>query len=155
MKYIVFISLLLPLFSCKQTKSREINDEQFTSIALSISKGWNEGNAKLAAQYFADNAVYEEPPKKQFYKGKENIFEFFGGEKGYNMPMKMKWHNLAFNKESQIGFGEYTFAMNNQYHGIVIMRFENGKILKWREYQYQSRLDWKDFAGESEFGTEK
>ena len=45
--------------------------------------------------------------------------------------------------------------MNNQYHGIVIMRFENGKILKWREYQYQSSLDWKDFAGESEFGTEK
>jgi len=155
MKYIVFIYFLLPLFSCTKMKSKEINDEQFDRIALSISKGWNEGNAKLAAQYFADNAVYEEPPKKQFYKGKENIFEFFGGEKGYSMPMKMKWHNLAFSKESQIGFGEYTFAMNNQYHGIVIMQFENGKILKWREYQYQSSLDWKDFAGESEFETEK
>ena len=65
----------------------------------------------------------------------------------------MKWHNLAFNEEAQIGFGEYTFEMNSQYHGIVIMQFENGEIVKWREYQYKSELNWKEFTGESGFET--
>ena len=26
--------------------------------------------------------------------------------------MKMTWHHLAFDEESQVGFGEYTFQMN-------------------------------------------
>ena len=51
------------------------------------------------------------------------------------------------------GIQEYTFAMNNQYHGIVAVKIENGQIISWREYQYQSTLDWKTFAGESEFET--
>ncbi len=153
MKFTVFISLTLVLLNCTNMKLTDINAEEFIKIATDISKGWNEGNAKFAAQYFDDDAVYEEPPKKQFYKGQKNIFEFFGGDKGFDIPMKMKWHNLAFNEKSQIGFGEYTFAMNSQYHGIVIMKFENGKIIKWREYQYQSALDWHNFTGESEFET--
>src|SRR5688572_27409671 len=108
---------------------------QFKTVVYTLSDGWNEGNARKAADIFADNAVYEEPPKKQFYKGKKQIFEFFGGDKGVDRPMKMKWHNLAFNEDTQVGFGEYTFAMNNQYHGIVMMQFEKGKIIRWREYQ--------------------
>lgn len=136
-------------------KTSKIDNEEFLSIVQDISTGWNSGNAELASKYFAENAIYEEPPKKQFYKGKKDIFEFFGGKEGYEIPMKMKWHNLAFNKEKQVGFGEYTFEMNSQYHGIVIMQFENGKIAKWREYQYKSELDWKEFTGESEFETAK
>lgn len=105
----------------------------------------------MAADVFATNAVYEEPPKKQFYKGKQHLFEFFGGEKGFDRPMKMIWHNIAFDEETQVGFGEYTFSLNKQYHGIVAIKIENGKIISWREYQYQSELDWKTFAGEGEF----
>jgi hypothetical protein len=43
--------------------------------------------------------------------------------------------------------------MNNQYHGIVTMKFEDGKIVRWREYQYKSNLSWDDFAEESKFKT--
>ena len=74
MKYSVSLYLLLLLFSCTKMKSTKVTEEEFNRITTSISTGWNEGNAKLAAHYFAENAVYEEPPKKQFYKGKENIF---------------------------------------------------------------------------------
>ena len=153
----IYICTFLTIISinCKNMDSETIDEEQFIKIVNDIAKGWNEGNAELSARYFDDNAVYEEPPKKQFYKGQNNIYEFFGGEEGFNIPMKMKWHNLAFNTKNQIGFGEYTFSMNNQYHGIVVMKFENGKIIKWREYQYESDLDWKNFTGESEFETFK
>ena len=144
---------LIILMKCSSGTVETVNEKYFIEAVTNIAKGWNQGNAAFAAQYFADSAVYEEPPGKQLYKGRKEIFEFFGGEHGFDKPMKMAWHNLSFNEEKQIGFGEYTFAMNNQYHGIVIMKFENGKIVKWREYQYQSNLSWDDFAEESKFKT--
>ena len=148
--------ILFPAFfliKCSSGNTEIINEKNFSEIVTNIAKGWNEGNAAFASQYFDDNVVYEEPPRNQLYKGRKEIFEFFGGDRGFNIPMKMKWHNLAFNEEKQIGFGEYTFSMNSQYHGVVIMKFENGKIMKWREYQYKSPLSWDDFAEESKFKT--
>ena len=152
MRLTIFFPLIF-LMKCSSGNVEVIDEKYFTEVATNIAKGWNEGNAALAAQYFADSSVYEEPPGKQLYKGRKEIFEFFGGEDGFDKPMKMAWHNLAFNEEKQIGFGEYTFAMNNQYHGIVIMKFENGKIVKWREYQYKSNLSWDEFVEESKFKT--
>ena len=149
---LIFFPLIF-LMNCSSEHGEMINEKYFTEVLTNIAKGWNEGNATFASQYFADNAVYEEPPRNQLYKGQKEIFEFFGGERGFDKPMKMAWHNLAFNEAKQIGFGEYTFAMNNQYHGIVIMKFEKGKIVKWREYQYKSNLNWDDFAEESKFKT--
>jgi hypothetical protein len=143
--------LLIILCSCDAIDQSKLTEKEFLEIVNTIEKGWNEGNAKLAVQFFSDDAVYEEPPKKQFYHGKNEIYNFFGGEKGYELPMKMKWHNLSFNEKEQIGFGEYTFSMNNQYHGIVAIKFEHKKILRWREYQYKSDLSWKEFTGESHF----
>jgi hypothetical protein len=152
MRVIILLSAIF-LMQCSSKNTRILNEKSFVEIATNIAKGWNEGNAAFASQYFDDSAVYEEPPKKQLYKGRKEIFEFFGGDAGFEVPMKMEWHNLAFNEEKQIGFGEYTFAMNNQYHGIVVMKFENGKIVRWREYQYKSPLSWNDFAEESKFKT--
>jgi hypothetical protein len=139
--------------NARRQEKTDITGQQFSTLLNQVSRGWNEGNARMAADVFATDAVYEEPPKKQFYKGRHAIFEFFGGEKGFDRPMKMTWHNIAFNEDTQVGFGEYTFSMNNQYHGIVAIKIENRKITSWREYQYQSADDWKTFAGESEFET--
>jgi hypothetical protein len=141
------VILLLVACSC-QSKTQHISDEEFVEMLTQIAEGWNEGNARKAADVFADDAVYEEPPKKQYYQDKSEIFEFFGGEKGFDRAMTMTWHHVAFNEETQIGFGEYTFAMNKQYHGIVVVKIKRGKIASWREYQYESPLDWKVFSGE-------
>jgi hypothetical protein len=145
---------MIVLMGCVPAHQRTlINSHAFVNILKQVAEGWNEGDAKKAAAVFASDAVYQEPPRKQFYKGQSALFEFFGGEKGFDRPMKMKWHSLAFNEETQVGFGEYTFAMNNQYHGIVVVKIKNGKIVSWREYQYQSQTDWKTFAGEGGFET--
>ncbi|HEU5247503.1 MAG TPA: nuclear transport factor 2 family protein [Candidatus Udaeobacter sp.] len=116
-----------------------------------VAAGWNEGDAKKAAECYTEDALYTEPPDKQVYAGHKALYEFFGGNRKPEPPMKMTWHHLAFDEASQIGFGEYTFQMNNRYHGIVIVKIQSGKISNWREYQYKSDLEWREFAGKNDF----
>ena len=129
----------------------KLTTKEFERLMQTVSDGWNEGNSRKAADCFRDDAVYVEPPDKQLYQGREELYEFFGGDKGTDMPMKMTWHHLAFNEEEQIGFGEYTFEMHGRYHGIVVIKVESGLIKQWREYQYQTKLNWEEFTGHNPF----
>lgn len=131
--------------------TKKTTTEEFKRLMKTVANGWNEGNARKAADCFTEDAVYTEPPDKQVYVGRKALYEFFGGNKKPEPPMKMTWHHLAFDEESQIGFGEYTFQMNNRYHGIVVVKIRDGKISNWREYQYKSNLDWKAFTGKNSF----
>jgi len=125
--------------------------EQFNILMQTISDGWNEGNARKSADSFCEDAVYTEPPDKQVYQGREALYEFFGGDAGTEIPMHMTWHHLTFNEEEQIGFGEYSFRMYGNYHGVVIVKIENGLVKFWREYQYQTELNWEEFSKLSSF----
>ena len=111
-----------------------------------IADGWNEGDARKSADCFCEDAVYIEPPDRQVYHGRNELYEFFGGDKGTEIPMHMAWHHLAFNEEEQVGFGEYSFRMVGNYHGIVTVKIENGLVKFWREYQYQTGLKWEEFS---------
>jgi ketosteroid isomerase-like protein len=124
---------------------------EFKRLMQTVADGWNEGDARKAAQCFSQDAVYLEPPEKQLYHGRAELYEFFGGDRGPEPPMQMAWHHLAFNEEEQVGFGEYTFQMNSRYHGIVIVRIETGLIKGWREYQYKSELNWEQFTHHERF----
>jgi hypothetical protein len=124
---------------------------EFRTLMTTIAAGWNEGNARKAADCFADDAIYSEPPRKQFYKGRTALFEFFGGGKKPEPPMQMVWHHLVFDEATQVGAGEYTFQLNNRYHGVVMVKVRNGQICNWREYQYQSTLAWAEFVNENAF----
>lgn len=128
-----------------------MTESDFLDVMSGIAKNWTDSNASLAAGYFHEDAVYEEPPKQQFYRGQKSILEFFQAVMSGDTPLTMVWRNLAFDEKSGVGFGEYTFARLKQFHGIVVIQFRDGKILRWREYQYQSDLPWEDFAGESGF----
>ena len=128
-----------------------ITTEEFEHLMQTVSDGWNEGNARKAADCFSEDAVYVEPPDKQLYRGRAELHEFFGGDSGTDIPMKMTWHHLAFNEEEQIGFGEYTFEMHGRYHGVVIVRIETGLIKQWREYQYRTELNWEVFTSHNPF----
>jgi ketosteroid isomerase-like protein len=123
----------------------------FRSLMETVAAGWNEGDAHKAADCFTEDALYLEPPDRQFYSGRPALYEFFGGAKKPEPPMKMTWHYLAFDEDSQVGFGEYTFQMNRRYHGVVVVRLRGGKIANWREYQYESPLEWKEFVRKNEF----
>jgi ketosteroid isomerase-like protein len=153
------ITATIILCGCKQANSdaasniqpNAIRTDEFKRLMRTVVEGWNEGDARKAADCYAEDAVYTEPPDKQVYIGRKSLHEFFGGDKKPEPPMKMVWHHLAFDEKDQIGFGEYSFQMNNRYHGIVIVRVENGKIKNWREYQYKSELEWEEFKGKNHF----
>jgi hypothetical protein len=128
-----------------------ITTADFERLMQTIAEGWNGGNARRAADCFHAEAIYTEPPEKQLYHGRTELYEFFGGDLGTDLPMQMTWHHLAFNEAEQIGFGEYTFQMHGRYHGIVVVKIEAGLIRHWREYQYKSELDWETFTSQNPF----
>lgn len=129
----------------------KISTNEFNQLMRTVAHGWNEGNARKAADCFSEDAIYVEPPEKQLYHGRAELYEFFGGDGGTDLPMKMTWHHLAFNAEEQIGFGEYTFQLHGRYHGIVVVKIEDGLIKHWREYQYRSELSWQEFTSHNPF----
>jgi hypothetical protein len=118
----------------------------FKKLMNTIAEGWNEGNARKSADCFSEDAIYIEPPDKQIHHGRTELYEFFGGANGPDIPMHMTWHHLALNEEEQVGFGEYSFRMHGNYHGIVTVKVENGRIKFWREYQYKTELSWEEFS---------
>lgn len=123
-----------------------MNSIEFKKLMDTIAEGWNEGNARKSADCFSEDAIYIEPPDKQVHHGRGALYEFFGGDQGSDIPMHMNWHHLAFNEEEQVGFGEYSFRMHGNYHGIVTVKAENGLIKFWREYQYKTDLSWEEFS---------
>lgn len=135
----------------ESSRNMKIATEEFTKLLTTIAEGWSEGNATKAAECYTEDAIYTEPPDKQVYIGRKALYEFFGGDKKPEPPMRMTWHHSAFDEGEQIGFGEYTFQGNNRYHGIVIVKTIEGKVSNWREYQYKSPLEWKDFVGKNRF----
>ena len=150
---IVVIISALPLFMNANSgaSADKITAAQFKNLMRTVAAGWNEGDAKKAADCYTDDAIYTEPPDRQVYVGRQALYEFFGGDKKPDPPMKMTWHHLAFDEESQTGFGEYTFQMNSRYHGIVVVKIRGGRISNWREYQYKSDLEWRDFVKKNDF----
>jgi hypothetical protein len=121
----------------------------FRELLETVAAGWNEADARRAADCFAEDAIYLEPPDRQHYRGRQALYEFFGGDTP--PPMQMRWHNVVFDELAEVGVGEYTFRGRRQLHGIVIVKVRHGRISRWREYQYASDLDWDVFVGESGF----
>ncbi|RPH69630.1 MAG: hypothetical protein EHM78_14580 [Myxococcaceae bacterium] len=133
------------------TPTGALDAEGFRALMEQVAAGWREGNAAKAVECFTEDALYEEPPRKQFHSGRADLFEFFGGEKGTAKPMHMIWHYLAFDPISQVGAGEYTFRLNRQYHGVVMVKLRDGRIARWREYQTESSLSFEEFSAATRF----
>jgi SnoaL-like domain len=126
-----------------------VDRQGFEKLLETIARAWSTGDPQTAAECFTEDAVYVEPPDRQRYVGRAELFELSGGEQP--PPMSMTWHHLAFDDARQIGFGEYTFRGRRQYHGVVIVQLRGERISRWREYQYHHEADWTEFIGDSRF----
>lgn len=152
MKRTLLIGIALALVSCRGGGSAAgLKSAEFERLMQTVAAGWNEGDARKAADCFTEDAIYTEPPDKQKYRGREALFKFFGGDQGRKDQMKMTWHHLIFDEAKQIGAGEFTFEYGGKVHGMIILRISNGKINNWREYWYESPLEWDQFIGENKF----
>ena len=130
--------------------SSRLTATDFTKLMEKVSAGWNEGNARMAAECFSEDAQYSAPPSRPRI-GRQSLFDYFGGSKGRELPMHMQWHHLVFDSTHQIGMGEYTFKYRIQSHGVVVVKVENGLIKNWREYEVESELPWDEFVGTNRF----
>ena len=95
---IVVIISALPLFMNANSApaADKITAVQFKNLMRTVAAGWNEGDAKKAADCYSEDAIYTEPPDRQVYVGRQALYEFFGGDKKPDPPMKMTWHHLSF-----------------------------------------------------------
>lgn len=128
-----------------------ITKSEFTQLLQRLADGWNQGDAKQASECFTEDALYTEPPDKQFYSGREALYKFFGGANGRAGDMNMAWHHIVFDEEDQIGAGEFTFTYGSTVHGVTMIKVRDGLISNWREYWYASALSWKAFTGNNDF----
>ena len=147
----VVVSAAMVAIVPAQLVAQKINPGQFEKLMNALAQGWNEGNARKAADCFTQNALYSEPPDKQLYRGRDALFKFFGGHEGRKRSMKMTWHHLVFDERKQIGAGEFTFEYGGKVHGVAMVRIDHGRISHWREYWYQSALDWDEFTRSNPF----
>jgi hypothetical protein len=67
------------------------------------------------------------------------------------MPMKIEWHHLVFDPAQQLGMGEFSYQHHLQTNGVVVIKFSNGLISNWREYDVPSDLPWGKFVGANDF----
>jgi|SRR5215813_4823273 len=140
-----------PLQTSGTCKARErLTVDEFESVMQQIADAWNKNDARRAADCFTSDAVYSAPPSAE-HIGSAALFEFFGGARGRDLPMRMTWHHLVFDPTQQLGTGEYTFRYKIQTHGMVILKFSRGRISNWREYEVESKLPWEEFVRENRF----
>ncbi|ESA38722.1 hypothetical protein N836_30865 [Leptolyngbya sp. Heron Island J] len=127
---------------------QKISTVEFRQLADKISAGWSEGNAKKAASAFSEDVVFFETVDNLKFSGREAIYQYSGGDDSSSVDMNMSWHNLVFDEEKQLGFGEFTFQLNSSYqiHGVASMTVLNGLISSWRQYYVESPLPWNGFV---------
>jgi SnoaL-like domain len=121
----------------------------FRAMLQRIADAWNAGDTHTALACFASDARYTEPPDTQHYAGRDELYDFFGGE--HPPPMSMSWHTIVFDPELQTGAAEYTYTGTNTYHGVVVIKLRDDLIANWREYQHRSDLDWDAFTALNRF----
>lgn len=109
-----------------------------------VSEGWNSGNAKAASDCFTEDATYQDMMSDSTLKGRESLFEFFGGTEGRKNKMTMIWHDQTFDQVSNTGFAEFSFHYGTWSHGVIRYELRDGKVSHWREYWLESPQAWDE-----------
>lgn len=128
-----------------QEQRDRLNEHQFIELMIRLAKAWSRQDLNDALSCFTEDAVYMEPPDIQLFKSHDELRPYFGALKPGTY---MKFHNLWFNENQQIGAGEYSFgniARPNAVHGVAVVEIKNGRIRFWREYQRKGSADFKRF----------
>lgn len=63
-------------------KNNHLTQSEFAQLLQRLADGWNSGDAQQAADCFTEDALYTEPPDKQYYSGRDALYRFFGGADG-------------------------------------------------------------------------
>ena len=103
----------------------------------------NAGDADAVAALFAEDVRYSDPTRYSFTRRDELIPFFEPPEGGHSVV----WHRILFDEVEQTGVAEYSYQGHRRYHGAVIARVADGRVVHRREWQHVSDLDWDEFTG--------
>jgi ketosteroid isomerase-like protein len=119
--------------------------DQFLELMRRLAEAWESRDTEAALGCFTEDAVYMEPPDVQLFIGREQLRPYFGALAEGTL---MRWHNLWFDEERQVGAGEYTFGLHGVStadHGVAVVHLRDGRISFWREYQRKGPSSLDDF----------
>jgi hypothetical protein len=116
--------------------------QEFEEMLQALSRGWAERDYEKVASHFAEDVRYSDPTRYRIASRAE-LLEFFRNDEG--LEQITVWHNAVFDEERQVGAGEYTYQGTHRYHGAVWIQVRGNLIVRWREYQHVSELEWEEF----------
>jgi SnoaL-like domain len=117
--------------------------QDFTAMLQAMARGWTERNYEAVVQFFAEDVRYIDPVRYRIASRAE-LLKFYENDEGY--PQESLWHNIVFDEAQQMGAGEYSYRGTHLYHGLVLVKVQDGLITHWREYQHISDVAWEDFT---------
>ena len=83
-------------------------------------------------------------PMRYSFRGRAQLRAFFEADEGCSQ--RCVWHTIIFDEDQQVGAAEYTYDGTHRYHGIALIRVEDGRITHWREHQHVDARAWEEFA---------
>lgn len=120
----------------------------FRNLLHSLADAWARRDYATAASFFAEDVRYGDPTRYSF-SGRSELRAFFEADEGYDQ--RTVWHTILFDEDQQLGAAEYTYEGTHRYHGTVLIKVEDGKISRWREYQHIDAREWETFVSGTAF----
>ena len=124
---------------------------EFRDMLGALADAWSRRDYAAAASAFAEDVRYADPLRYSFASRAE-LVAFFEADDNYDQ--RTVWHTIVFDEERQVGAVEYTYDGTHRYHGTALVRVEDGRISRWREYQHVDDREWEEFTSGTAFSTE-
>jgi ketosteroid isomerase-like protein len=122
--------------------------QEFRQLLDRLASGWARRDYAAVAQEFSEDVRYGDPTRYSF-NNRRDLQAFFENDEGYEQ--RTVWHTVIFDEAQQIGAAEYTYEGTHRYHGMVLIRVEDGRITNWREYQHINDKPWEEFVAATMF----
>ncbi|MBI5625456.1 MAG: nuclear transport factor 2 family protein [Elusimicrobia bacterium] len=121
---------------------------EFRDVLDRLATGWAKRDYGDAVKAFADNVHYADPLRYSF-ADRTSLRAFFEADEG--REQSTAFHTVIFDEVRQVAAVEYTYEGSQRYHGVALIRLENGLITHWREYQHVDQRAWPEFVGGTAF----
>jgi len=124
----------------------------FRGLLERLANGWTNRDYATVIEAFAKDVRYADPLRYNL-RGRDKLRTFFEADDG--QEQRTTFHTVIFDESRQVAAVEYTYEGSHRYHGVALIRLENGLITHWREYQHIDQRAWSEFVSGTEFPSGK
>ncbi len=125
-----------------------MKEAEFRKVLQGLAEGWSKREYRNVSEAFAKDVRYADPLRYSF-SNRQDLLAFFEADEG--QEQKTVFHTMIFDEFRQMGAVEYTYEGTHRYHGVALIRLENGLITHWREYQHVDPREWEEFISGTGF----